>query len=77
VRRLQLKGAEKIMSSAALEWIDAETPHAKVQRSDKTTAPARLSNDLDVRAAVRRIEQFQARLFREAQEGPLVVVGIK
>jgi hypothetical protein len=62
------------MSSAILEWIDAETPHAKVLRSDKTSAPARLRNDLDVQAAVRRIEQFQARLLREAQDGPLVVV---
>lgn len=62
------------MSSTALEWIDAETPHAKVLRSDKTTAPASLRNDLDVQEAVRRIERFQARVLRETQEGPLVIV---
>jgi hypothetical protein len=62
------------MSSATLEWIDAETPHAKVLRSDKTSAPSRLKNDLDVQAAVQRIEKFQALLLREAQERPLVVV---
>jgi hypothetical protein len=62
------------MTSATLDWIDAETPHAKVLRSNKTSDLSLIEKDLDVQAAVERIEKFQARLLRETQERPLVLV---
>jgi hypothetical protein len=65
------------MASAALEWIDAETPHAKVARNAHSPAPARLlAESPEIRAAVARIEEFQARLTRESMEQPLVVPEI-
>jgi len=59
--------------NAVLEWIDAETPHAKVLRDD-VAAWVELDDDVDVRAAIERIEAFQARVTREALELPLIVV---
>lgn len=64
----------KEFMSAALEWMDAETPHAKVPRSNRTSGPWALRDDPDVQAAVDLIEQFQARRRREVEERPLVVV---
>jgi hypothetical protein len=60
--------------NAALEWIDAKTPHAKVLRSNRTSGLSGLPDDPDVQAAVVLIEQFQTRLRSEAQERPLVVI---
>jgi hypothetical protein len=62
--------------NAALEWIDAETPHAKVLRNDPATTSIELADDADVQAAIERIEEFQARVTREALERPLVVVEV-
>jgi len=62
--------------NAALEWIDAETPHAKVLRNDPMTSSAEWADDADVEAAIARIEEFQARITREAMERPLVVVDL-
>ena len=62
--------------NAALEWIDAETPHAKVLRNDPVTTSIEWADDADVRAAIERIEEFQARVTREALERPLVVVDV-
>jgi hypothetical protein len=59
------------MNSAVLEWIDAETPHAKTLRNEPTQVSP---HDSDIEAAVERIEQFQARLLRELDERPLVIV---
>jgi hypothetical protein len=64
---------ERILMNAVLEWIAAETPHAKVLRDD-VTASLEVHDDADVRAAIERIEAFQARVTREALELPLVVV---
>ena len=63
------------MSSAVaeLEWIDAETPHAKVLREEQEP-PRALQFDDDIRAAIARVEAFQARLTREAIDQPLVVI---
>jgi hypothetical protein len=60
--------------NAALEWIDAETPHAKVLRNDSVTPLMKFENDADVRAAIERIQAFQARVTREALEQPLIVI---
>jgi hypothetical protein len=60
--------------NAALEWIDAETPHAKVLRNDPVTPLMEFENDADVRAAIERIQAFQARVTREALEQPLIVI---
>jgi hypothetical protein len=60
--------------SAALEWIDAETPHAKVLRTEPVTTSIEFEDDADVQAAIERIEAFQARVTREALEQPLIVV---
>jgi hypothetical protein len=60
--------------NAALEWIDAETPHAKVLRNEPVTTMTEFEHDADVQAAIMRIEAFQARFTREALEQPLVVV---
>jgi hypothetical protein len=60
--------------NAALEWIDAQTPHAKVLRNDPVTTSIEFEVDADVLAAIERIEAFQARVTREALEQPLVVV---
>jgi len=57
-----------------LEWIDAETPHAKVLRNEKVITPADVQGDADVQAAIQRIELFQERSTREALERPLIVV---
>jgi hypothetical protein len=62
------------MSSAALRWIDAKTPHAKVFRDEELTPSIELRNDVDVQAAIARIKAFQARITREALEKPLVIV---
>lgn len=59
--------------NAVLEWIDAETPQAKVLRDDVATS-LEAHDDADVRAAIERIEAFQARVTREALELPLIVV---
>ena len=64
----------RMSSAVVLEWMDAETPHAKVLRSDRVLTPASPRDDLDIQAAVERIERFQARVLREAEERPLVVV---
>jgi hypothetical protein len=62
------------MTRATLDWIDANTPHAKRLRNDKATAPRSLRNDSeDIRSAVERVEKFQARVLREAVERPLVL----
>ena len=62
------------MSSATLGWIDARTPHAKLLRNGKATAPSSLRNDSeDIQRAVERIEKFQARVSREAADLPLVL----
>ena len=62
------------MTSTTLEWIDAQTPHAKRLRNDKATAPRSLRNDSeDIRSAVERVEKFQASVLREAVERPLVL----
>jgi hypothetical protein len=59
------------MNSAVLEWVDAETPHSKTLRHD----PIPVSPyDSDIEAAVEQIERFQARLLRNVDERPLVVV---
>jgi len=62
--------------NAALEWIDAETPHAKVLRNDPVTSSVEWADDADVQAAIARVEEFQARVTREAMERPLVVVDL-
>lgn len=59
--------------NAVLEWIDAERPHAKELR-DHITTSLEIHDDADVRAAIERIEAFQARVTREALELPLIVV---
>jgi hypothetical protein len=64
----------EIDMNAALEWIDAETPHAKVLRHEPVTTLKEFEGDADVRAAIERIEAFQARITREALAQPLVVV---
>jgi hypothetical protein len=60
--------------NAALEWIDAETPHAKVLRNDPVTTSIEFADDADVQAAIKRIQAFQARVTREALEQPLIVI---
>jgi len=60
--------------NAALEWIDAETPHAKVLRNDPVTTSIEFRDDVDVQAAIERIQLFQARVTREALEQPLIVI---
>ena len=62
------------MSNAALRWIDAKTPHAKVFRDEELTTSIELRDDADVQAAIARIKAFQARFTREALERPLVIV---
>jgi hypothetical protein len=63
--------------AAALEWIDAETPHAKVPRNAHSPAPAQvLAESPEIRAAVARIEEFQTRLARESADLPLVIPEI-
>jgi hypothetical protein len=62
------------MSNAALRWIDAKTPHAKVFRDEELTTSIELRDDADVQAAIARIKAFQARIAREALERPLVIV---
>jgi hypothetical protein len=59
---------------AALEWIDAETPHAKVLRNDPVTTSIEFEDDADVQAAIKRIQAFQDRVTREALEQPLIVI---
>jgi hypothetical protein len=62
------------MTSATLEWVDAETPHAKRLHNGKSSAPKSLrNNSQDIQSAVARIEQFQASVLREATERPLVL----
>ena len=68
---------ERAMSSAMLEWIDAETPHAKVLREEQVITPAEIAqieDEADVHAAIERVETFAARWKREALEQPLIVV---
>ena len=60
--------------NAALEWIDAETPHAKVLRNDPVTTSIEFEDDADVQAAIKRIQAFQDRVTREALEQPLIVI---
>jgi hypothetical protein len=60
--------------NAALEWIDAETPHAKVLRNDPVTTSIEFEEDADVQAAIKRIQAFEARVTREALEQPLIVI---
>jgi hypothetical protein len=60
--------------NAALEWIDAETPHAKVLRNDPVTTSIEFEDDADVQAAIKRIQAFEARVTREALEQPLIVI---
>ena len=59
---------------AALEWIDAETPHAKVLRNDPVTTSIEFEDDADVQAAIKRIQAFQVRVTREALEQPLIAI---
>ena len=59
---------------AALEWIDAETPHAKVLRNNPVTTSIEFEDDADVQAAIKRIQAFQDRVTREALEQPLIVI---
>lgn len=62
------------MSGATLEWVDANTPHAKLLHEGKTPSPRSLRNDSpDIRNAVERLERFQASVLREAAERPLVL----
>lgn len=61
------------MSKAALKWIDAQTPHAKVLREEQIEMPT-IQYDADVQAAIERVEAFQARLSLEALEQPLIVI---
>jgi hypothetical protein len=60
--------------NAALEWIDAATPHAKVLRNDPVTTSIEFEDDADVQAAIKRIQAFEARVTREALEQPLIVI---
>jgi hypothetical protein len=60
--------------NAVLEWIDADTPHAKVLRNEPKTTSKGFEDDADVQAAIERIKAFQARVTREALEQPLVIV---
>lgn len=60
--------------NAALEWIDAETPHAKVLRNDPVTTSIGFEDHADVQAAIERIQAFQARVTRETLEQPLIVI---
>jgi hypothetical protein len=62
------------MSNAALRWIDAKTPHAKIFRDEELTTSIEVRDDADVQAAIARIKAFQARFTREALERPLVIV---
>jgi hypothetical protein len=62
------------MSNAALRWIDAKTPHAKVFQDEELTTSIEVRDDADVQAAIARIKAFQARFTREALERPLVIV---
>ena len=60
--------------SAILDWVDAETPHAKVPRNDKTLSPNILEHDLDIQAALARIAEFEISLLRESREQSMVIV---
>ena len=60
--------------SAIVDWVDAETPHAKVPRSDRTLSPHILEHDPDIQAALARIAEFEVSLLRESREQPLVIV---
>jgi hypothetical protein len=63
--------------SNALEWVDAATPHAKLLRNGKASAPQSVRNSSeDIRSAVERVERFQASVTREAAERPLVLAEI-
>jgi hypothetical protein len=63
------------MSNATLEWVDAETPHAKVLHESRPVPPTSLRDEsLDIQAAIARIEQLELRVRREMAERPLVVV---
>jgi hypothetical protein len=65
------------MTVATVEWIDAQTPHAKLLRNGKTSAPHSLRNGSeDIQRAVERIERFQASVLRETAEAPLVLAEI-
>ena len=60
--------------SAILDWVDAETPHAKVPRNDETLSPNILEHDLDIQVALARIAEFEMSLLRESREQPMVIV---
>jgi hypothetical protein len=65
------------MSDTTVQWIDAQTPHAKLLRNGKTSAPQSLRNSsADIQRAVERIERFQASVLREAAESPLILAEI-
>ena len=61
--------------SAMLDWVDAETPHAKVPRNGDTLSPNILEHDLDIQAALARIAEFEVSLLRESREQPMVIAG--
>jgi hypothetical protein len=59
--------------SAMLDWVDAETPHAKVPRNGDTLSPNILEHDPDIQAALARIAEFEGSLLRESREQPMVI----
>jgi hypothetical protein len=65
------------MSGADWQWIDAATPHAKLLRNGRASAPSSLRNSsADIQRAVERIERFQASVLAEETERPLVLAEI-
>jgi len=62
------------MSSVLSEWIDAETPHAKVLRNESVMTSAQISDDPDIQSAVERVQEFAAIVTRESLDQPLIIV---
>ena len=59
--------------SAMLDWVDAETPHAKVPRNGDTLSPTVLEHDPDIQAALAHIAEFEHSLLRESRAQPMVI----
>jgi hypothetical protein len=62
------------MSTVLSEWIDAETPHAKVLRNESVMTSAQISDDPDIQSAVERVQEFAAIVTRESLDQPLIIV---
>jgi hypothetical protein len=61
------------MNAAIVEWIPAETPHARVPGNGDIATPGPQAVS-EIHAAIERIRKFEHEILCEAEDRPLIVV---